>query len=164
MPQSLHHSSSSQLRTQVGATGRDVGPILLAPFLPLTPEESDRPCDVTFRKGPPRCSPSHSVSSTRESDVHTVAFMVCDFDKSVAVAGPLDQRYTVRYSFAVTAEILELETGSRLRGVTSDLSLRGCFRPYVECNSTFVDRESEKVWLKHPHQAPKWPEHTTYRQ
>jgi len=25
------------------------------------------------------------------------------------------------------AEILELETGSRLRGVTSDLSLRGCF-------------------------------------
>jgi hypothetical protein len=53
--------------------------------------------------------------------------MVCDFDKSVAVAGPLDQRYTVRYSFAVTAEILELETGSRLRGVTSDLSLRGCF-------------------------------------
>ena len=115
------------MRTQVGATGRDVGPILLAPFLPLTPEESDRPCDVTFRKGPPRCSPSHSVSSTRESDVHTVAFIVCDFDKSVAVAGPLDQRYTVRYSFAVTAEILELETGSRLRGVTSDLSLRGCF-------------------------------------
>jgi len=53
--------------------------------------------------------------------------MVCNFDKSVAVAGLLDQRYTVRYPFSVTAEILELETGSRLRGVTSDLSLRGCF-------------------------------------
>jgi serine kinase of HPr protein (carbohydrate metabolism regulator) len=53
--------------------------------------------------------------------------MVCDFDKSVAVARLLDQRYTVRYPFSVTAEILELETGSRLRGVTSDLSLRGCF-------------------------------------
>ncbi len=53
--------------------------------------------------------------------------MVCDFYKSVAVAGLLDQRYTVRYPFSVTAEILELETGSRLRGVTSDLSLRGCF-------------------------------------
>ena len=53
--------------------------------------------------------------------------MICNFDKSVAVAGLLDQRYTVRYPFSVTAEILELETGSRLRGVTSDLSLRGCF-------------------------------------
>jgi hypothetical protein len=53
--------------------------------------------------------------------------MVCDFYKSVAVAGLLDQRYTVRYAFSVTAEILEIETGSRLRGVTSDLSLRGCF-------------------------------------
>ncbi len=53
--------------------------------------------------------------------------MVCDFGKSVAVAGLLDQRYTVRYPFSVTAEILELETGTRLRGVTSDLSLRGCF-------------------------------------
>ena len=53
--------------------------------------------------------------------------MVCDFDKSLAVAGFLDQRYTVRYPFSVTVEILELETGSRLRGVTSDLSLRGCF-------------------------------------
>ena len=53
--------------------------------------------------------------------------MVSDFDKSAAVAGLLDQRYTVRYSFSVTAEILDLETGSRLRGETSDLSLRGCF-------------------------------------
>ena len=46
-----------------------------------------------------------------ESAVRTVAFMVCDFYKSVAVAGLLDQRYTVRYPFSVTAEILELETG-----------------------------------------------------
>jgi c-di-GMP-binding flagellar brake protein YcgR len=53
--------------------------------------------------------------------------MECDIDKSVTVTGLLDQRYTVRYPFSVTAEILELETGSRLRGVTSDLSLRGCF-------------------------------------
>jgi len=53
--------------------------------------------------------------------------MARDFDKSVAVAGLLDQRYTVRYLFSATAEILDLETGTRLRGVTSDLSLRGCF-------------------------------------
>src|SRR6266404_1132560 len=53
--------------------------------------------------------------------------MVFDFNKPVAVAALVDQRYSARYPFSVTAEILELETGSRLRGVTSDLSLRGCF-------------------------------------
>jgi hypothetical protein len=62
-----------------------------------------------------------------ESAVCTVAFMVCDFGKPVAIAGILDQRYTVRYPFSVTAEILDLETGTRLRGVSSDFSLRGCF-------------------------------------
>jgi len=56
-----------------------------------------------------------------------MALMVSDFDRTVAVASLLDHRYTVRYPFSVTAEILELETGIRLRGVTSDLSRRGCF-------------------------------------
>jgi len=68
-----------------------------------------------------------SCKSYAESAGRTLAHMVCDFGKSVAVAGLLDQRYTVCYPFSVTAEILELETGSRLRGVTSDLSPRGCF-------------------------------------
>jgi PilZ domain len=53
--------------------------------------------------------------------------MVFAFDESVAVAGLLDRRYIARYPFSVTAEILDLETGSRLRGVTSDLSLPRCF-------------------------------------
>jgi PilZ domain len=53
--------------------------------------------------------------------------MVFAFDESVAVAGLLDRRYIARYPFSVTAGILDLETGSRLRGVTSDLSLPGCF-------------------------------------
>jgi c-di-GMP-binding flagellar brake protein YcgR len=53
--------------------------------------------------------------------------MVFAFDKSVVGAGLLDRRYIARYPFSVTAEILDLQTGSRLRGVTSDLSLRGCF-------------------------------------
>src|SRR5258707_12894828 len=62
-----------------------------------------------------------------KSAVRTAAFMECDIDRSVMVTGLLDQRYTVRYPFSVTAEILELETGTPLGGVTSDLSLRGCF-------------------------------------
>ena len=70
--------------------------------------------------------------------------MVSDFDKSAAVAGLLDQRYTVRYSFSVTAEILDLETGSRLRGETSDLSLRGCF---VRTNSRLEVRARVRLTL-----------------
>jgi hypothetical protein len=53
--------------------------------------------------------------------------MALYFGKPVALAGLLDQRCTVRYPFSLTAEILDLETGTRLGGVTSDLSLRGCF-------------------------------------
>src|SRR5260370_31456296 len=53
--------------------------------------------------------------------------MVFAFDKSVVVGGLRDRRYIARCAFSVTAEILDIETGSRLRGVTSDLSLRGCF-------------------------------------
>ncbi len=125
--------------------------------------------------------------------------MVCDFDKSDAAAGLLDQRYTVRYPFSGSPPLLcdfrsfsarvfcaynqpstgtcpgapnarEEETESRdPRG-----DPEGCadwngpgvrrYRRCVECNSTVVDRESQKVWLKHPHQGPKWPKHSTYRE
>ena len=112
--------------TKVAATGRDVEPILLAMFLPLTPEETDSPGNVTFRKSL-SAVPKSLGKSHAQSAVGTQPFMACDFGKPVAVAGLLDQRYTVRYPFSVTAEILELETGARLGGVTSDLSLRGCF-------------------------------------
>ena len=38
-----------------------------------------------------------------------------------------DRRYAIRYPFAADVEILDLEGGSRTEGVTSDLSLGGCF-------------------------------------
>jgi len=38
-----------------------------------------------------------------------------------------DRRYAIRYPFAADVEILDLESGSRAEGVTSDLSLGGCF-------------------------------------
>ena len=38
-----------------------------------------------------------------------------------------DRRYAIRYPFAADAEVLDLESGSRSEGVTSDLSLGGCF-------------------------------------
>jgi PilZ domain len=38
-----------------------------------------------------------------------------------------DRRYSIRYPFRADAEMLELNSGSRVSGVTSDLSLGGCF-------------------------------------
>lgn len=38
-----------------------------------------------------------------------------------------ERRFAVRYPFAADAEILDLKSGMRLSGVTSDLSLGGCF-------------------------------------
>ena len=38
-----------------------------------------------------------------------------------------DRRYAIRYPFAADVVLLDLETGARVEGVTSDLSLGGCF-------------------------------------
>jgi c-di-GMP-binding flagellar brake protein YcgR len=42
-------------------------------------------------------------------------------------SGVRDRQYSIRYVFAIDADILELESGTRVSGVTSDLSLGGCF-------------------------------------
>jgi PilZ domain len=41
--------------------------------------------------------------------------------------GVRDRRYTIRYPFAADAELIDMETGKQVTGVTSDLSLGGCF-------------------------------------
>jgi hypothetical protein len=38
-----------------------------------------------------------------------------------------DRRYAIRYPFAADAEVLDLESGVRSEGITSDISLGGCF-------------------------------------
>jgi len=38
-----------------------------------------------------------------------------------------DRRYAIRHPFAADAEFLDMETGSSATGVTSDLSMGGCF-------------------------------------
>ena len=38
-----------------------------------------------------------------------------------------DRRYCIRYPFAADAELLDLETGARAVGVTSDISMGGVF-------------------------------------
>ena len=43
------------------------------------------------------------------------------------VTGVRDRRYTIRYPFAADAELIDMESGKQLLGVTSDISLGGCF-------------------------------------
>ena len=42
-------------------------------------------------------------------------------------SGVRDRRYAIRYPFAADAELIDLESGAHAEGVTSDISLGGCF-------------------------------------
>jgi len=44
-----------------------------------------------------------------------------------AIRGVRDRRYAIRFPFAADAELIDLESGKQVTGVTSDLSLGGCF-------------------------------------
>jgi len=43
------------------------------------------------------------------------------------LGGVRDRRYAIRYPFAADAELIDLESGAQADGVTSDISLGGCF-------------------------------------
>jgi hypothetical protein len=43
------------------------------------------------------------------------------------MSGVRDRRYTIRYPFAADAELIDMESGKQVTGVTSDISLGGCF-------------------------------------
>ena len=58
-----------------------------------------------------------------ESDTSTQS----DSSKRAKESGVRDRRYSIRYPFAAEVEMLELKSGNRMSGVTSDLSLGGCF-------------------------------------
>ncbi len=72
--------------------------------------------------------------------------------KGAAQRTPLrDRRYAIRFPFAADAELLDLETGAHADGVTSDVSLGGCFictsRPFPLKSRTRITltRKGEKV-------------------
>ena len=46
---------------------------------------------------------------------------------STRLHGVRDRRYIIRYPFAADAELVNLESGKQVEGVTSDISLGGCF-------------------------------------
>jgi hypothetical protein len=43
------------------------------------------------------------------------------------IAGVRDRRYAIRFPFAADVELIDLESGQHLEGVTSDISHGGCF-------------------------------------
>ena len=53
--------------------------------------------------------------------------MESDSGKPAKESGLREQRDAIRYPFAAGAEMLELESGARVSGVTSDISPGGCF-------------------------------------
>lgn len=48
-------------------------------------------------------------------------------EESRRLGGVRDRRYTIRYPFAADALLIHLESGHQITGVTSDISLGGCF-------------------------------------
>jgi hypothetical protein len=59
-------------------------------------------------------------SNNTESDIAKRA-------KEGKESGVRNRRYSIRYPFTADVEMLELESGRRAKGMTSDLSLGGCF-------------------------------------
>lgn len=77
-------------------------------------------------EGPPGAAPSCPDLSL-ELTVRSVISMDEYTGKRAAGTSVRDRRYAIRYPFAADAVMLDLETGVRSEGVTSDLSLGGCF-------------------------------------
>jgi PilZ domain len=60
--------------------------------------------------------------------LNNVIFMNDRITKNQATkAGVRDRRYAIRFPFAADVELIDMESGARVTGVTSDLSLGGCF-------------------------------------
>jgi c-di-GMP-binding flagellar brake protein YcgR len=60
-----------------------------------------------------------------------------------------DRRYAIRYPFAADALVLDLESGARAEGITSDISLGGCF---VCTSKPLTVKSRARVTLTHKDQ------------
>ncbi len=114
------------------------------------PARNDRfQAHCSYRESAPDCS--HRLSAVNVS-VNNLISMDDRKPKGAAQRTPLrDRRYAIRFPFAADAELLDLETGAHADGVTSDVSLGGCFictsRPFPLKSRTRITltRKGEKV-------------------
>jgi hypothetical protein len=63
---------------------------------------------------------------------------------SFVAPGIRDRRYAIRYPFDAQAELLDLETGLRSSGTTTDISFGGCF---VRASRPFPPSTRVRLWL-----------------
>jgi len=59
--------------------------------------------------------------------VNKVISMADRSGSNSSVTGVRDRRYAIRFPFAADVELIDLESGKQVDGVTSDISLGGCF-------------------------------------
>jgi len=59
--------------------------------------------------------------------VNKVISMAGRSGSNSSVTGVRDRRYAIRFPFAADVELIDLESGKQVDGVTSDISLGGCF-------------------------------------
>src|ERR1700737_4611745 len=78
--------------------------------------------------------------------------MESDSGNRAKKSGVRGRRYSIRYPFAADAEMLELESGTRVSGATSDLPLGGCF---VCARRTMEVRARLRASLTHERQKVK---------
>jgi hypothetical protein len=57
----------------------------------------------------------------------TKIISVSERSSSTRLQGVRNKRFTIRYPFAADAELIDLESGKQVEGVTSDISFGGCF-------------------------------------
>lgn len=73
------------------------------------------------------------------------------FNKNAAASLTVrDRRYAIRHPFAADVECLDLESGTSVSGVTSDLSMGGCFvctsKPLMlGCRMRLIMKRKEQV-------------------
>ena len=79
----------------------------------------------TIRYGPGRQNPFAALRRMSVSNVISMDDRTSKGDtRGIAVR---DRRYSIRYPFAADAELLDLESGAKADGVTSDISMGGAF-------------------------------------
>jgi hypothetical protein len=59
--------------------------------------------------------------------VNKVISMADRSGSNSSVTGVRDRRYAIRFPFAADVELIDMESGKQMEGVTSDISLGGCF-------------------------------------
>jgi hypothetical protein len=79
---------------------------------------------VSFRKC--TADPAIRIELSHVSNVISMEERIGRMQSRLAAA-VRDRRYAIRYPFAADAVLLDLESGQRSEGVTSDVSLGGCF-------------------------------------